>query len=165
MAGRPKRPVRASVRLWQTELFIVVIVVAILILSASLTAGLQRTLTEQGKTSELHNASLLASHLSAQFPETVESLFRMQDQLAEFHAIYGDSAWIFTPDGSLIASAGTIVPPEDVLTQARLQGLADKPPYTSISLKPGGNVVAGKAIYDAGGHRVGSVVVAGTPDS
>ena len=53
------RTVRASVRLWQTELFIVVIVVAILILSASLTQGLQRTLGDQGQAAQLRNATQL----------------------------------------------------------------------------------------------------------
>ena len=37
---------RRSVRLWQTELFVIVIAVAILILSVSLSEGLQRTLKE-----------------------------------------------------------------------------------------------------------------------
>jgi len=160
------RPVRASVRLWQTELFIIVIVVAILILSASLTAGLQHTLSEQGQTSQLHNATLLATQLSAQFPLTAQSTSQATAQLAEFHAIYGDSAWLYAPDGSLVGSVGVVTIPSDILTQARLQGLADSPPYTSISLKAeNGYVVAGKAVYDPTGHRSGSVVVAGAPDS
>ena len=61
MAGDTRRRRRPSVRLWQTELFIVVIVVAILILSGSLTQGLQRTLKEMGQAQQLRNASALAS--------------------------------------------------------------------------------------------------------
>ena len=160
------RPVRASVRLWQTELFIVVIVVAILILSASLTAGLARILTEQGQASQLRNATLLGSQLSGEFPLSSQNASRAASQLAEFHAIYGDSAWLFAPDGSLISSAGVLTIPANVLTQARLQGLADNPPYTAISLSAvSGYVVAGKAVYDPSGHRSASVVVAGVPDS
>lgn len=159
------RPVRASVRLWQTELFIVVIVVAILILSASLTQGLQHTLVDQGQAAQLRTASLLASQLSAQFPLTVESMERVRAQASAFHAIYGDTVWVYAPDGSTIASAGSARPPTDVLTQARLQGLSDNPPYTAMSLAGDGYVVAGKAVYDPTGSRAGSVVVDGSVDS
>ena len=72
---------------------------------------------------------------------------------------------MFAPDGSLVSSAGVITIPTAILTQGRLQGLADNPPYTAISLRAeDGYVVAGKAVYDPSGHRSGSVVVAGTPD-
>jgi len=155
------RTVRASVRLWQTELFIVVIVVAILILSASLTQGLQRTLGDQGQAAQLRNATQLSAQLSAQFPLTVESLQRIRTQVASYHAIYGDSVWVYAPDGTTIASSGSSAPPSDVLTQARLQGLADDPPYAAMSLKDGGYVVAGKAVYNPTGSRSGSVVVSG----
>jgi PAS domain S-box-containing protein len=159
------RPVRASVRLWQTELFIVVIVVAILILSASLTQGLRRTLTEEGKASQLRNATALAAQLSAQFPFTAEGQQPLRAQVEAFHDIYGDAVWVFASDGSTIASAGTSDAPADVLAQARVQGLADHPPYTAISLQNGGYVVAGKAIYTPDGRRAGSLVVAGGVDA
>ena len=100
-------PVRASVRLWQTELFIIVIVVAILILSASLTQGLQRTLSEQGQSAQLHNATLLSSQLAEQFPITVESTGRIQSEIDSFHAIYGDTVTVYDATGSEIAHAGT----------------------------------------------------------
>ena len=48
---------RRSVRLWQTELFIIVIVVAILILSVSLSQGLQRTLVDLGESDQLSDAT------------------------------------------------------------------------------------------------------------
>ncbi len=155
------RPVRASVRLWQTELFIVVIVVAILILSASLTAGLRSTLTQLGETSQLHNATALASQLSADFPITAASRQTLTAKVNAFHTIYGDNVWIYAPDGSLIYSAGSGGPSQAILQQARLQGLADDPPYVSMDLAQDGWTVAGKAIYDAGGARSGTSVIAG----
>ena len=69
---------RPSVRLWQTELFIIVIVVAILILSVSLSQGLTGTLQQLGERTQLSNASALASQLSAEFPLTVESRARLR---------------------------------------------------------------------------------------
>ena len=159
------RRVRASVRLWQTELFITVIVVAILILSASLTQGLQRTLTDAGTASQLRNASALASQLSEQFPMTPSSLQRIRSQVSSYHTIYGDSVWVYATDGRIITSAVTATPPSDILEAARIQGLADNPPYSSMSLKGDGYVVAGKAIYQPSGERVGTVVVSGSVDA
>jgi hypothetical protein len=58
----------SSIRLWQTELFIIVIVVAILILSGSISAGLNSTLTHMTETNELRNASAFAQRLEPEFP-------------------------------------------------------------------------------------------------
>jgi signal transduction histidine kinase len=155
------RPVRASVRLWQTELFIVVIVVAILILSASLTAGLRSTLTQLGETSQLHNVTALASQLSGDFPVTAESRQLLITKVSAFHSIYGDNVWIYAPDGSLIYSAGSGGPGDAVLQQARLQGLANDPPFVKMDLSENGWIVAGRAVLDPAGHRSGTAVIAG----
>ena len=163
-------PVRASVRLWQTELFIIVIVVAILILSASLTAGLRVTLTELGETSALHNVTSLAAQLSTEFPVSGATpsgadLKKLQAKVAEFHTIYGDNVWVYAPDGTLIDSAGMGGPGAQVVELARIRGLAANPPYVNMQLVEGGWITAGTAIRDDAGGRVGSVVTAGPTDT
>ena len=80
-----KRRRRASIRLWQTELFVVVIVVAMLILSGSLSAGLERTLSEQAREAELRNASALARRLEPEVPATAQSLERMRQEIGRAH--------------------------------------------------------------------------------
>ncbi len=152
---------RPSVRLWQTELFVIVIVVAILILSVSLSQGLQRTLMQLGESDQLSDASALASQLSDEFPLTVESRARLKENVREFREIYGDNIWVYDIDGTLLDSVGTDGVPRDQLEEARIQGLADSPPYSQMSLERGGHVVAGKAVYDAEGRRAGSIVIAG----
>lgn len=151
---------RPSVRLWQTELFVIVIVVAILILSVSLSQGLQRTLTRLGETDQLSDASALASALSAEFPLTVESRGRLREQTRRFRLIYGADVWVYEVDGTLIDSVGEGVLPEDTLEDARIQGLADSPPYSRMTLERDGRVVAGKAVYDPDGRRAAAVVIA-----
>jgi two-component system, OmpR family, sensor histidine kinase ResE len=165
MAERERTRRRPSVRLWQTELFIVVIVVAILILSSSLTQGLQRTLKQMGERQQLKNASALASQISAEFPLTVESRARLREQVRKFRVIYGDNIWVYDRDGTLIDSVHNQSPPTAVLREARLAGLADSPPYANMTLKPGGFSVAGKAIYDPDERRTGSVVLAQPVDT
>ncbi len=155
------RAARPSVRLWQTELFIVVIVVAILVLSASLSQGLQRTLRDLGKRDQLHDASALASQLGRDFPLTVESLATLREQVRQFRQIYGDDVWVFDIDGSVIHTEGEGSPREDVLEEARIEGLADSPPYSEMVLRSDGYVVAGKAIYDVDGRRAASLVTVG----
>lgn len=152
--------VRASFRLWQTELFIVVIVVAILILSGSLSVGLKLTLAEMGKTNELRNASALAQRLAPEFPVTVESLDRMRKSVEEYRSIYGSGIWVYDKGGMLLDSSHDETPSATVLETARLAGLADDPPFATMELKPGGWVVASKAIYGAQGNREGVVVTA-----
>ncbi len=165
MAAGDRRRRRPSVRLWQTELFIVVIVVAILILSSSLTQGLQRTLRQMGEQQQLRNASALAAQISAEFPLTVESRARVREQVRKFRVIYGDNIWVYDRDGTLIDSVYNQSPPGAVLREARLEGLADSPPYASMTLKPGGFAVAGKAIYDENQRRAGSIVLAQSVDT
>jgi signal transduction histidine kinase len=156
MAGRQ----RGSIRLWQTELFVVVIVVAILILSGSLSAGLKRTLAGMGEQSELRSASALAQRLEPEFPATVESLDRMRSVVAEYRSIYGNGIWVYDKSGTLLVSAHDNSPSPAELETARIAGLADNPPYAHMDLKPGGWVIASKAIHNADGTRAGVVVSA-----
>ena len=152
--------VRASFRLWQTELFVVVIVVAILILSGSLSVGLKFTLTEMGKTNELRDASALALRLEPEFPVTVESLDRMRKSIVEYRNIYGAGIWVYDKGGMLLDSSYDDAPSEAALDAARLGGLADDPAYASMDLEPGGWVVASKIIHGPKGSREGVVVTA-----
>jgi len=151
---------RPSVRLWQSELFIIVIVVAMLILSISLSEGLQGTLTQLGEIDQLRDASALASRLSPEFPLTVESRNRLREQVREFRQIYGDDVWVYDIDGSIIDSAHRGGPPSAVLEEARIQGLADSPPYSHMTLERGEYVISGKAVYNPEGRRAASVVIA-----
>jgi len=160
----PQR-VRASFRLWQTELFVVVIVVAILILSGSLSVGLKLTLTEMGKTNELRDASALALRLEPEFPVTVESLDRMQKSIVEYRNIYGAGIWVYDKGGLLLDSSYDTAPSDETLEAARVAGLADDPPYATMDLSPGGWVVASKVIHGPDGRREGVVVTASSVDS
>jgi len=154
-----RRP-RTSVRLWQTELFIIVIVVAILILSASLTQGVQRTLKQLAQGTQLRNASALAQQLSPEFPLSPRSIERLRVTVDEYRAIYGDNVWVYDSAGTLLDSAYDGGPPAEVLDAARSQGLEDPPPYVSADLSEGGYVVAGRAILDPRGEKAGAVVLA-----
>lgn len=157
--------VRASFRLWQTELFIVVIVVAILILSGSLSVGLKVTLTEMGKMNERRNASALAQRLTSEFPVTVESLGRMRKSTAEYRNIYDSGIWVFDKGGTLLESSYDVSPGDATLESARLAGLADEAPFADMDLRHGGWVVASKAIHGPEGSREGVVVTASSVDS
>ena len=154
---------RRSVRLWQTELFVIVIVVAILILSVSLSQGLQRTLSQLGERDQLSDSSALASQLGKEFPLTVESLSRIREHVHQFRQIYGDNVWVYDIDGTVIDSAHeNDGPPEEVLEEARIQGLSDSPPYSQMTLDTDGYVVAGKAVYDPDERRAAVVVTSGS---
>jgi len=152
---------RRSVRLWQTELFVVVIFVAILILSVSLSRGLQSTLAKLAEDNQVSDASALASTIGREFPLTVESRARLHDHVQQFRRIYRVDVWLYDIDGSLIYAQNTRELPKTVIDKARLFGMADSPPYSQMTLKPGGYVVAGKAVYNPQGRRAAVLVVSG----
>lgn len=159
-----KRRRRASIRLWQTELFVVVIVVAMLILSGSLSAGLERTLSEQAREAELRNASALARRLEPEVPATAQSLERMRQVLVEYRSIYGGGIWVFDAEGTLLVSAYDLGPSDATLEAAKAAGLAEHPSYTRIDLRPRGWVVASRALHGAGQLPEGVVVTASPVD-
>jgi len=157
----PKRW-RASIRLWQTELFVAVIVVAILILSGSLSAGLKVTLTEMSQANALRNASALAKRLETEFPVTTSSLERIRQDLLDYRDIYGSSIWVYDEFGSLIDSANDSGPGDAALKAARDEALAGDKTYAVVDLRPDGWVVAAKPIITSEGRIEGAVVTAGS---
>lgn len=155
---------RASIRLWQTELFIVVIVVAILILSGSLSAGLETTLVDMGQAAELRTASSLARRIEPEFPVTEESLARLRQVFTEYREVYGGGIWVYDNEGTLIESSYDVAPPDALLEQARIAGLADNPSYARMNLEENGWVVSTRAIHGEGDVVEGAVVTASPVD-
>lgn len=149
-----------SIRLWQTGLFVVVIVVAILVLSGFLSAGLTVILSARAEASESRNAAALARRLEPEFPVTVESLERIRSVIAEYRGIYGGGIWIYDRDGTLLDAAYETAPDAKALEAARVGGLADREPYTAIELRPLGWVIAARAVHGPAGEREGVIVTA-----
>ncbi len=158
----PRKPWRASIRLWQTSLFVAVIMVAILILSGSLSAGLKTTLTQMSEANELRNASALARRLEAEFPLTAASIERVRQDLLEYRDIYGSSIWVYNASGRLIDSANDSGPGQEALDAARAAVKAGDTAYATVDLRAGGWVVAAKPIIAADGKTEGTVVTAGS---
>ncbi|MDZ4177979.1 MAG: ATP-binding protein, partial [Coriobacteriia bacterium] len=156
---------RGSIRLWQTELFIVVIVVAILILSGSLSAGLKATLTRMTETSEQRNASALAQRLEGSLPLGVGGAAEVRDVLAEYRDIYGGGIWVYSAEGDLLASAFDTAPTAAVIESALLWGLDRKTPHVVSDLRAGGWIVASHPIGRSGRAPDGVVITASSADA
>ena len=133
---------RGSIRLWQTELFVVVIIVAILILSGSLSAGLKATLTRMTETSERRNASALAQRLASAFPLGVDGTAGVRSAIAEYRDIYGGGIWVYDSEGELLASEFDAAPTDAAIESALLWGLEEDTPHVTSDLSAGGWVVA-----------------------
>lgn len=159
----PRR--RGSIRLWQTELFIAVIVVAMLILSGSLSVGLSSTLALMAETSEIRNASALAQRLAPEFPLAADGLGRVRELVTEYRDIYGSGIWIFDAEGTLLESSFDGAPLDAQIEAARLGGLDTARSYATSDLRPNGWVIASKAVTDGGGEPLAVVVTASTADS
>lgn len=137
---------RGSIRLWQTELFIVVIMVAILILSGSLSAGLNATLSRMTETSELRNASALAQRLEASLPLGIGGTADVRDAISEYQGIYGGGIWVYDADGELLESAYDAAPTDAELESALLWALDGPAPHVSSDLSTNGWIIASHPI-------------------
>ncbi len=155
---------RGSIRLWQTELFIAVIVVAMLILSGSLSAGLKTTLTRMAETNELRNASSLARRLEPELPVAPNGMSRVREVVAEYRDIYGGGIWVYDSEGALLESSFDGAPVDAVLESALLAGLAADPSYARSDLKANGWVVAAKTVLGPSEAIKGVVVTASAVD-
>lgn len=157
------RRLRGSIRLWQTELFIVVIMVAILILSGSLSAGLKDTLTRMTETSELRNASALAQRLESSLPLGVGGRADIRDAIAEYRDIYGGGIWVYSADGQLLASTFDTSPTNAALESALLWASERNAPHVTSDLRTGGWIVAAHPISRSGAAE-GVVITASSAD-
>jgi len=155
---------RGSIRLWQTEVFIVVIVVAILILSGSLSAGLKATLTRMTETTELRNASALSQRLQPTLPIGIGGTAAVRSVLTEYRTIYGGGIWVYSPEGDLLESAYEAAPTDAALESAMIWGLQQDSAYVTSDLRANGWVIASQPITGADGTLEGVVVTASTAD-
>ncbi|PKQ29558.1 MAG: hypothetical protein CVT60_04760 [Actinobacteria bacterium HGW-Actinobacteria-10] len=155
---------RGSIRFWQTGLFIIVIVVAILILSGSLSAGLKVTLTRMAETSETRNASSLARRLENELPLTVRGTGPIRDVVEEYRDVYGGGIWVYDRDGNLLESTYDNAPVDALLEAARLGAAGEAASFASSDLRPNGLVVAGKPLHGPDGEVLGTVVTASSAD-
>ncbi len=155
---------RGSIRLWQTGLFVIVIMVAILILSGSLSAGLKSTLTRMTETTGLRNASAFAQRLGPQFPLGSGGTKQVRDVIAEYRDIYGGGIWVYNDQGDLLESAFDAAPLDGVLESARLGALGKNGSYVLADLRPNGWIVAGKPLVGRDGEAYGAVVTASSAD-
>jgi two-component system sensor histidine kinase ResE len=156
---------RGSIRLWQTGLFIVVIVVAMLVLSGTLSAGLTATLTRMAETSELRNASALVQRLTPEFPLADGGAARVKTVVADYLGIYGGGIWVYDREGALLESAHDAGPVDAVLQTARDAVLDGRASYAVSDLRSGGWVVASKPVPGPDGALEAVVVTASSVDS
>jgi len=155
---------RGSIRLWQTELFIAVIVVAILILSGSLSAGVKETLTRMTETNEQRAAYALAQRLKPELPVGVDGMRRVRTVVGEYKSIYGGGIWIYDTEGTLLESAYDVAPLDAVLESARLRALAEDSNYVTSDLRRNGWIVASQPLIGRNGSPQGVVVTASSAD-
>jgi len=156
---------RASIRLWQTELFITVIVVAMLILSGALSAGLKDTLSDMARTNELRNAAALARRLESRAPITQDQLAAVREDIEDYRGIYESGVWVFDREGELVESSYDGGPADSALELARRGGLAEDPSYATVDMRENGWVIASKPLLGADGDLEGAVITASPVDS
>lgn len=155
---------KASIRLWQTGLFIVVVTLAMLVLSGSLSAGLSSTLAEMVKAAETRNVSALSRSLAGEFPAGPENRERIAAELLEYRSVYATGVWVYDRAGTLLESAYDTAPSDAALARARDAALLANAPHAETDLRPGGWTIAARTVLGPDGGREGVVVLASPVD-
>lgn len=156
---------RGSIRLWQTEMFVVVIVVAILILAGSLSAGLKATLTRMTETTELRNASAVAQRLASAVPFDARDTSAVREAVEQYRDVYGGGIWVYDGEGALTESAYDAAPTDAALEAALVHALGTGSPYVTSDLRANGWVVAARPVTTPDGRIAGVVVTASPADA
>ncbi|HET6497602.1 MAG TPA: ATP-binding protein [Coriobacteriia bacterium] len=158
----PRR--KASIRLWQTGLIVFVVVVAMLVLSGSVSAGLQAALADKVSTTEARGASALARRIEPELPVTAESRPRIAEIVLEYRTVYETGVWVYDRRGRLVESAYDTAPSDAALARVRDVAQADAAPHAETDLRPGGWALAARAMSTPAGEHAGVVVLASPVD-
>lgn len=156
---------KISVRLWQTALFVTVVLVATLILSATLFRSLEQSVSEVSRSALKKDAKELAGSLGEYLPLTARTAPAAADRVKRFAEVFEDDVWIYSRTAELTAlrvqTKGQPRDVSDVLQQARRAALERGETFAYARYSPGTNVaVASEAIRDDDGRIIGAVVVA-----
>lgn len=151
---------RISVRVWQTALFVTVILVAMLILSSTLFGALQRSILNTSLNVLDNNASELSALLGPDFPLTASSTADIRDQVGRFADVFGNDVWVYDAGGSLVERRQLTPGMRQPLLSAAIVGALSETGHFGVTRFGNPNVfIASRAIY-RDNNRVGAVVVA-----
>lgn len=151
---------RISVRLWQTALFVTVILVAMLILGTTLFGALERVL-EEGSVGDLDRQTAELSRLLQDGFSTGEADRQaVAREVGAFVDIFGGDVWVLDLKGGMLYGVfETFDPRAPDLARARDAALNDDVPYAVADIEQETRLVAGRGIF-LSGRRVGGVVIA-----
>lgn len=151
---------RISVRLWQTALFVTVVLVASLILSVALVGSLADSMEEVSRQALSKDVRELAESLSPRFPLDPQSRVRLRERVARFAEIFEDDVWVYDASGDLVDRRRIREPSPELLEEAKRAALEGDRPYVFVHYGPESDVaIASQAIRDKEGRRVGAAIV------
>lgn len=151
---------RISVRLWQTALFVTVILVAMLILGTTLYSALERSILALSRDQLSQDADALALTLRPRFPLTRDTRQVLRDEVRDYVDVFGDDVWVFDARGSLIDQVQTRSRPAELLRAAAETAYGRGERFTHVEYGRRNLALASSPIVDANGQVVGAVVVA-----
>ena len=154
---------KLSLRVQQTALFVVVVLVAMLFFSMWLVRDLERSIRDVSRVHQIENATVIADAVGAYFPTDSRPLSRderdaVDDQVQRFGDIFSNDIRVYLPSGESVSLYHGLDLPLDLVERARRHGLADRNPFAEAALGDG-VVVASSAVWDKRARKVAVVVV------
>ncbi len=147
---------RVRIRVWQTALFVFVVLVALGILLFSVFDAVSQGARDAAKYSLIEHVSDLAEDVSDDLPAGTD-LDSITEHTEDFVRIFHDDAWVYDADGALVISRVTHSVPGEVLSAA-IEKARRRQVFTRIDLTR--RLAIAAAPVEREGKLIGVVVAA-----
>lgn len=150
---------RLSLRIEQTALFVLVVLVAVAVLAFWVFGALTTQVAEVVRAQQVKDASAMAGVLGAYFPLDAQNTGELRAHVRQFGDIFEDDVRVYDAAGALVDSRVSVTVPDATLAAARSAGLNGTEPYATVDFGTNGLLIAAAPVYDHAGGKVGVVVV------
>ena len=148
-----------SLRVQQTALFAVVVLVAVAVLSAWILGALSAGIADSVRSRQLKDAAGIADVLGAYFPSTASNRGELRSYVRQFGDDFGDDIRVYDLGGTPIESRQSVSVPSSVLSAARKAAAESAAPYARVDLGDRGLAIAAAPVLDRDGRKVAVVVL------
>jgi signal transduction histidine kinase len=148
-----------SLRVQQTALFVIVVLVAVAVLSTWIFGALSAQVADSVRVQQMKDATAVAEVVGPYFPLDAQNAGDLHDRVKQFGDIFDDDVRVYDLSGTLVESRASVRVPGPLVSAARAEvgGVGDS--YAHVDFGNGGLVVAAAPYFDRAGGKAGIVVV------
>jgi signal transduction histidine kinase len=150
---------RLSLRIEQTALFVLVVLVAVGVLAFWVFGALTSQVAGVVRAQQIKDASAISGVLGSYFPLNAQNVGELRAHVKQFGDTFDDDIRVYDTAGALVDARPAVTLSGAALAAARSNGLSGTEPYATVDFGANGLVLAATPIYDRDGGKVGVVIV------